>query len=558
MDAERSLFITPAEKNVDEASNPFVWTSQEYAYNRVCQPLHFPSGEETMSSGAPCTPAQVPTPSSLFHSRFYSPIASPQPSNAGHPQTPVKQRRTKHRRGPVFNHAKHKTVANAARMDPNFEPVLLQPHDIGDESSRVPTSSPRRLFCASPMFYSPIGAVPDCRFSVTSFDSQVETDNNSCFVHPSILTDYFEIKELGSGAFGKVALYREEALGTLAAVKTILSNGRKDLYRRYTQERNILSIIRRHPHTIRLLGSWEEGSKLYLKLEYCPGGSVASLAERKRVRDERWDERELLVFVTDMCLALDALHRADIAHVDFKPENVLIDAEGRYCLADFGCSIRLDSEGRPLPGYGVHRASDVAPSNFAHSATDSPGRVVLQHSFNSFDEGDCRYLCSDMLNSKRYIKEGDLYALGMSLYELMSGDALPRQGDEFVALRECLPTMKLRARGYSDSLIQLVEMLLQENPVLRPTPRCILRRIQPPPQLLPLILNREDSAEWNNDVWDITSDAEHLEKLVKNGLVAPLDIRYAAAVVEAMSWIVSSSSVHYERLSNKTSRKQSN
>lgn len=51
-----------------------------------------------------------------------------------------------------------------------------------------------------------------------------------------------------------------------------------------------------------------------------------------------------------------------------------------------------------------------------------------QMSLASVDEGDCRYLCSDMLNKKQYFKAGDIFSLGMSMYELMCNEPLPCNG----------------------------------------------------------------------------------------------------------------------------------
>ncbi|CCW60526.1 unnamed protein product [Phytomonas sp. EM1] len=402
-------------------------------------------------------------------------------------------------------------------------------------------------------------------------NSQVDAECSNVLAR-GILTDYCELQELGHGSFGRVALYEEVSTGKLVAIKVFLPlNGRSDQEQRYRRERMIMEQVRGMPHIVQLGAAWEEGRipQMYLQLEYCPGGSVAAIAEKKRARHEAWEESEVLVFLLHMAIALDALHRANIAHVDFKPDNVLVDVYGGYKLSDFGCSVLLDTAGRP------RRVSEIPPvaagtnnngtgstarcvfkDSFCNNNVTSPGRTNAdlalmentQLSVASVDEGDCRYLCSDMLNQKRFFKAGDMFSLGMSLYELMSGQPLPRNGEAFMALRRNVPVQMLLQRGYSERLLHLVVALLQEEPTARPTARQVLNAVRPPLDALQAVADESIMARW-------TSTGESLKSCIDDtsggdgATSAPQltlqRLRYLSATIEATSWMLNTAHQDY-------------
>ncbi|CAD2215705.1 Protein kinase domain/Protein tyrosine kinase, putative [Angomonas deanei] len=320
--------------------------------------------------------------------------------------------------------------------------------------------------------------------------SQVNTEYSTFFAR-RILTDYREVRELGRGAFGRVSLYEEVSSGSLVAVKYSGPLWSSDLERRYRRERSVLNLVRGLPHVVELTAAWEESCEvgegrpataMYLQLEYCPGGSVAGVAAARREQQQPWLEEELLTFLAHMVIALHALHSRQIAHVDFKPDNILLDAQQQYKLSDFGCSVLLDDEGRP-------RREEWYTNN--NNKEMDLQEVGPQWSCASVDEGDCRYLCSDMLNGKTHLTAGDMFSLGVTLYELMSGRPLPKNGDEFLQLRRQIPTAFLQQRGYSDRLIHVVASLMADDPTARPTAQQLLLYLRPSPVQCQLLADRE-------------------------------------------------------------------
>ncbi|KAH9577360.1 Protein kinase domain [Trypanosoma melophagium] len=445
------------------------------------------------------------------------------------PETPAKQRRTVHEAHNemqfthISNNHRHtwsgsktlrKSVGSrkrqstelsqfsALQLEDSRSSLLLPSQDRGVEQSRrvgggnrlmapPAVTSPSALFPSQPQ--SPQADWFPRRGQSNSFIhasperleySQADTEYSN-FFNRRILTEYREVKDLGCGSFGKVTLYEETSTGNLVAVKVSPPLTSPEQRQRFVRERTILNLVRGLPYVVQLTESWEEGRtpQMYLQLEYCKGGSVADMAELRRRRGERWDERELYVFLAHMALALDALHSINIAHVDFKPENVLIDENGSYKLSDFGCSVVLNEEGRPQRLFTPNSQKSSYVTDIAALS------VPTQLSIVSVEEGDCRYLCSDMLNQKQYLKAGDMFSFGISLFELMSGEPLPHHGAPFLELRSNPPVEVLERRGYSKPLVDLVVALMSKEPTARPTAFDVLRFFQLPPQAPQLVAN---------------------------------------------------------------------
>ena len=246
---------------------------------------------------------------------------------------------------------------------------------------------------------------PDGGFSQRTDISQETT--MSQLLTKKVLTEYTEMCELGHGSFGRVILARENATNTLYAIKECPVEQTKHGERKMRQERDIMILVRSFPHCVLMSSYWLEGQshpKLYLQVQYCPGGNVANEAHRRRALNQPWAELEILTFLGQMAMALDAMHTANVVHVDFKPENVLIDHARNYFLADFGCALFLDEHtGRPvLP-------PSLKPQTRLGSTGESQSTFLVDRSTDtqaSQDEGDCRYAATDMINQKECYPAG--------------------------------------------------------------------------------------------------------------------------------------------------------
>ncbi|XP_061228805.1 serine/threonine-protein kinase 10 [Neopsephotus bourkii] len=141
--------------------------------------------------------------------------------------------------------------------------------------------------------------------------------------------------ELGDGAFGKVYKAKNKETGALAAAKVIETKSEDEL-EDYMVEIEILATCD-HRHIVKLLGAFYWDGKLWIMIEFCPGGAVdATMLEL----DRGLTEPQIQVICRQMLEALHYLHSKKIIHRDLKAGNVLLTQDGDIKLADFGVSAK--------------------------------------------------------------------------------------------------------------------------------------------------------------------------------------------------------------------------
>ncbi|XP_071680317.1 mitogen-activated protein kinase kinase kinase 18-like [Lolium perenne] len=145
---------------------------------------------------------------------------------------------------------------------------------------------------------------------------------------------------IGRGSSATVSLAVDRLTGELLAVKSVGADRAAELRREQSILRSLSS-----PYVVRCLGSEvsasDDGSGGYdMLMEYAPGGS---LADEIRRHSGRCDETLIRSRARDILLGLAHAHSAGVAHCDVKGRNVLIGADGRAMIADFGCARRVGS-----------------------------------------------------------------------------------------------------------------------------------------------------------------------------------------------------------------------
>ncbi|XP_039733746.1 serine/threonine-protein kinase 10 [Pteropus medius] len=143
------------------------------------------------------------------------------------------------------------------------------------------------------------------------------------------------VGELGDGAFGKVYKAKNKETGALAAAKVIETKSEEEL-EDYIVEIEILATCD-HPYIVKLLGAYYHDGKLWIMIEFCPGGAVDAIMLEL---DRGLTEPQIQVVCRQMLEALSFLHGKRIIHRDLKAGNVLMTLEGDIRLADFGVSAK--------------------------------------------------------------------------------------------------------------------------------------------------------------------------------------------------------------------------
>ena len=196
--------------------------------------------------------------------------------------------------------------------------------------------------------------------------------------------DFEVLQVLGKGSFGEVFLVQKHDTKMLYAMKVL----RKDkimgqnLIKYAKTERNVLSYVK-HPFIVSLNFAFQTPEKLFLILDYCPCGDLGFQISREK----RFDEFRARIYICEVLLALEELHKRDIIFRDLKPDNIVLDEEGHAMLTDFGLSKE-----------GVY-------DNF------------MARSFC----GSVAYLAPEMIKRQGHGKAVDWYLLGVLLYEMLTG-----------------------------------------------------------------------------------------------------------------------------------------
>ncbi|XP_044520955.1 ribosomal protein S6 kinase alpha-5 isoform X6 [Gracilinanus agilis] len=148
------------------------------------------------------------------------------------------------------------------------------------------------------------------------------------------------LKVLGTGAYGKVFLVRKISghdAGKLYAMKvlkkaTIVQKAKTAEHTK--TERQVLEHIRLSPFLVTLHYAFQTETKLHLILDYINGGELFTHLSQR----ERFTENEVQIYIGEIVLALEHLHKLGIIYRDIKLENILLDNNGHVVLTDFGLS----------------------------------------------------------------------------------------------------------------------------------------------------------------------------------------------------------------------------
>ncbi|KAJ5391527.1 hypothetical protein N7509_007017 [Penicillium cosmopolitanum] len=151
---------------------------------------------------------------------------------------------------------------------------------------------------------------------------------------------------IGGGTFGSVYVAINLDSNYLMAVKEIRLQDPQlipKIAQQIRDEMGVLEVLD-HPNIVSYHGIEVHRDKVYIFMEYCSGGSLASLLEHGRIEDET----VIMVYALQLLEGLAYLHQAGIVHRDIKPENVLLDHNGIIKYVDFGAAKIIAGSGRTV------------------------------------------------------------------------------------------------------------------------------------------------------------------------------------------------------------------
>ncbi|KAK2634157.1 hypothetical protein Ddye_028949 [Dipteronia dyeriana] len=252
----------------------------------------------------------------------------------------------------------------------------------------------------------------------------------------------FELGKIyGVGSYSKVVRAKKKDSGTVYALKIMdkkfITKENKTAYVKL--ERIVLDQLD-HPGVVRLFFTFQDTFSLYMALESCEGGELFDQITRKG----RLSEDEARFYAVEVVDALEYIHSMGLIHRDIKPENLLLTTEGHIKIADFG---------------SVKPMQDSRITVLPNAASDDKACTFV---------GTAAYVPPEVLNSSPATFGNDLWALGCTLYQMLSGTSPFKDASEWLIFQRIIARDIRFPDYFSAEARDLIDRLLDIDPSRRP------------------------------------------------------------------------------------------
>lgn len=246
---------------------------------------------------------------------------------------------------------------------------------------------------------------------------------------------YEVVSHIGQGGMADVFLAVDTILNRQVAIKILRADLSSDTVSilRFEREAQAAASLA-HPNIVEIYDVGEYKDHHYIVMEYIAGKTLKQVI---RSRGPLVNE-EAVDIMKQLCSAVAEAHSRGIIHRDIKPQNVIVKADGSLKILDFGIATAL-------------------------------GSVQLTQANNVM--GSVHYLAPELAKGEPASFQSDIYALGIVLYEMLSGD-VPYKADQAVQvalkhMREPMPSVRAINSTVPQSLENIITRCTAKDPSLR-------------------------------------------------------------------------------------------
>jgi serine/threonine-protein kinase len=246
--------------------------------------------------------------------------------------------------------------------------------------------------------------------------------------------DYQILNELGSGGMGRVYRVRNVISDRIEAMKVLLPDlvGQQELATRFLREIKLMASLN-HPNIAQLRTAFTANNQLVMIMEYVEGSTLADRLEHGPI-----PVPEALNYIGEVLNALSYAHHQHVIHRDIKPANIMVTPEGAVKLMDFGIARAGDGHSLTMTGTTLGSLGYMSPEQVQGEATDA---------------------------------RSDLYSVGVSLYEMVTGQRPFRADSDFSLMTAHVrelpkPPIELQP-GLPRDLNEIILMSIAKDPAQR-------------------------------------------------------------------------------------------